>query len=991
MRYFLLGLLVTIALSVSDVSVRAQSVPAPEKLYASFGVSGGLSVMVGCRDGQAPIELARTGRFLVHVLEGDQVTVDAVRKSLRDADLYGLASAEQIGRDGRLPYTENLANVIVFGDRASVPIAEAARVLRPGGVLLTSRPADFAAAGLAEIHVVGTSAWHMASKPWPANVDAWSHPRHGADGNAVSTDEVSVPRRIRWVAGPQQEISNFVTAGGRAFFGGAYARDAFNGLRLWEEKLTPSPARGGFGQTVGSTVLPIATPDLLLVWSDNKLQALDSATGTLVRTYPDAGVPTEILVAGNSVLSINRDAIHVLDVQTAKLVWKQAAPSVRCAVAADGRVYYVHGDPKKPQENMLSCRDLATGAIRWQQAALDWLPKVRRLTAHKGLLACEDSTLTDEKAGNVLQMVDAADGKSLWAREYIPGAAHKQQARAMFIGDLVWVLEAKHVVGMDPRSGEVKRTMAAPNVHCFPPVATNRYLFSGEMDLTDLVTGKILASQITKQACSRDAGVVPANGLIYTFPKHCICWPMLRDYAALAGGHPVATPDWDKLKFSPEPGDARAPDRVRPEDPASQWPAYRHDAQRSGSTPDTIPAQPRVLWTATIGERPVGPIAQDWRDNFYIRSPVGPPVVAHGMIYVTRPDAHQVIAMDARTGQPCWTFTATGRVDTAPTIHRGLCLFGCKSGWVYCLRADDGGLVWRLRAAPTDERIIAYGQLESPWPVPGSVLVADNVAYFAAGRHPLADGGVFVFAVNPATGKVRWQKRLHTVPQKNFYGSSGLEFDNFDLLQVEGRSVAMSRWLFDRATGDMTLKARSGFAQVDTGKSSVFVPRGTWSYAPRNESEQSRERPFVRPLVVFRDNTVFSCSQDRHNVFRRDFEPDGSERFDTEWFAGWKTYAGAKTGGDLWQSQRLARGAVWAVNPFDVSAGKQPIAAMVLAGKSLCMVSAPGRLAIANSDTGGILGETQVPPPAWDSLAVAEGRLFLTTQEGRVVCLGDAR
>jgi hypothetical protein len=28
-----------------------------------------------------------------------------------------------------------------------------------------------------------------------------------------------------------------------------------------------------------------------------------------------------------------------------------------------------------------------------------------------------------------------------------------------------------------------------------------------------------------------------------------------------------------------------------------------------------------------------------------------------------------------------------------------------------------------------------------------------------------------------------------------------------------------------------------------------------------------------------------------------------------------------------------------------------------------------------------------VPPPAWDGLAAAGGRLFLSTQDGRVVCL----
>src|SRR5690606_23645161 len=126
-----------------------------------------------------------------------------------------------------------------------------------------------------------------------------------------------------------------------------------------------------------------------------------------------------------------------------------------------------------------------------------------------------------------------------------------------------------------------------------------------------------------------------------------------------------------------------------------------------------------------------------------------------------------------------------------------------------------------------------YGQVESPWPVSGSVLVMDDVAYFAAGRQPLADGGILFFAVEPATGAVRWVKRLDSVPTKNFYGSSGLEYDNFDLLHREDGRVAMSRWLFYTKTGAMTCKALDAFAVLTTGGFDAVVPRGCWSYAPR--------------------------------------------------------------------------------------------------------------------------------------------------------------
>ena len=161
---------------------------------------------------------------------------------------------------------------------------------------------------------------------------------------------------------------------------------------------------------------------------------------------------------------------------------------------------------------------------------------------------------------------------------------------------------------------------------------------------------------------------------------------------------------------------------------------------------------------------------KDWEENLFVKGPVTSPVIVGDCVLVARPDAHEVVALDAASGAVRWRFTANGRVDTTPTIYEGLCLFGTKSGWVYCLRLNDGQMVWRLRAAPSEEQIVAYGQLESPWPVPGSVLVVEETAYFAAGRQSLADGGILIFSVDPRSGKTHWVERLDTVPQQGFYG-----------------------------------------------------------------------------------------------------------------------------------------------------------------------------------------------------------------------------
>ena len=58
-----------------------------------------------------------------------------------------------------------------------------------------------------------------------------------------------------------------------------------------------------------------------------------------------------------------------------------------------------------------------------------------------------------------------------------------------------------------------------------------------------------------------------------------------------------------------------------------------------------------------------------------------------------------MITLDADSGRPLWDFTAGARVDSPPTLHGNRVLFGCRDGYVYSLRASDGALAWRLRAA----------------------------------------------------------------------------------------------------------------------------------------------------------------------------------------------------------------------------------------------------------------------------------------------------
>lgn len=45
---------------------------------------------------------------------------------------------------------------------------------------------------------------------------------------------------------------------------------------------------------------------------------------------------------------------------------------------------------------------------------------------------------------------------------------------------------------------------------------------------------------------------------------------------------------------------------------------------------------------------------------------------------------------------------------------------------------------------------------------------------------------------------------------------------------------------------------------------------------------------------------------------------------------------------------------------------------------------------MVSADDGTTLAQRQLPPPLWDGMAIAEGRLFYTTADGQLLCIGQA-
>ncbi len=995
-------------LAILGVAATVHGDSKAERIMAELGVHGGLCVQIGAEDVDGAGELAASGRYLIQVLDADERIVDGARQTLHATGCYGLVSVDRLPGQGTLPYTENLVNLVFVTAQpsATVSLEEVRRVLCPNGVLVIGADKatreQLAAAGFTDLKQKGDQAeWWVARKPRPEAMDEWTHPRHASDGNPASNDAlVAPPRRVRWIAGAESEVRGMVTAAGRNFYAGVLARDSFNGLRLWHRDIV-APGSGDFVMKNLRSAPPVAGGDRLFVVEEKKLLALDATSGEVVHEYPAAGEPKEVLFDRGTLIVATSDSVRALYADSGDVRWQLSFADPRQVVAGDDTVALIHGQARRDEPIEAVVVDRETGQIRWRRNDLDWLPKVDRLVYHGGLVALEVSTFNDDGPENALHLLSAETGEVQLDHPFFPGMNHARQARAMFVKGNLWLLhggkdaEKKRlpveVSAIDIKTGEALVSHPAGLTHCFPPVMTSRYMIAGEFDLTDLGTGTVDANHITKAACGPDGGWVPANGLIYVTPKHCVCWPMLRGYTALASERPagdIGDMKVDEIEFPLEKG-AEPPTTVTAEDDAQDWPVYRHDAWRSGSTTGRAPVKFDTIWSTDLGPTaPDGIITHDWEENMFVKGPITPPAIAGERVVVARPDAHEVVALDAGSGKVAWRFTAAGRVDTTPTLHKGLCLFGSKAGWVYCLRADDGRLVWRLRAAPVEEQIVTYGQLESPWPVPGSVLIVDDVAYFAAGRQSLADGGILIFAVEPASGKIGWVQRLDSVPQTNFYDCSALEFDNFDLLYREGDNVSMSRWSFNRRSGEMSIDRWAVFAKLDTGGGAVMAPRGCWTYAPRHQARIKSYQP-LRPLTVYRDKVLFGSLQGSSTVFRRDFNLEGGEQFDTKWMTGWAASSLSQKGEMPWPNHRLAEKTTWKVDPLGTGKDAPPIHAMAFAGDKLLLAGGNGELRVVAAGDGSLLHEAKLPEPLWDGMAVARGRVFYSTRDGQVVCLGE--
>ncbi|UCE46885.1 MAG: PQQ-binding-like beta-propeller repeat protein, partial [Phycisphaerales bacterium] len=692
----------TILLLAETISAENADVTAQAQLILNrTGIQGGIVVHLGCGNGKLTAALARDN-ITVHGLEADPAKVAEARDYIQSKGIYGPVSVEQFS-GSRLPYADNLVNLLFVQDPGNITRNEGMRVLAPGGVACMRRGGR----------------WRKIVKPWPDNIDHWTHFLHDASNNAVANDSVvGPPRNLQWVAPPlwlrshetPSGIQSPVHSDGRMFYffdegligitdqripdrWSLICRDAFNGRLLWRRQLGPWGWRQwNPEQYIGKdwtllrgkrTDVPnenqrriVADGDRLFVTLSYRapMSILDAATGQTISTIEATDAAREILVCDGIAVVYSQKVTEAsakrrgakdttggplvaVNAKTSKVLWQKQIGQIRpLALAIDnGRIVYLTG-------NRLVARNLSDGDEQWSVGPEQSSPRT--------LLTVDDVVVM--QGGKSVSAYDATDGRLLWAKT-VPSIGGGEGDDLFVIDGLVWrgILSVDEdgrpvrkspnalVIGWDLRSGDEKKRIRVDNLRspehhhrCYRNKATSRYLISSYegAEFLDFEGDNHGMNNWLRGACKY--GMTPSNGMLYVPPDQCFCQPGAKflGYAAVKAESPGdPKPVADSQRLEKGPAYDKIENRQSKIENPDDWPTFRHDPQRSGTTLTRIGAGVTVDWKTTLKGKLTAPVA------------------AGGKVFVARPDAHSVYALDAKTGDILWRFTAGGRVDSPPT------------------------------------------------------------------------------------------------------------------------------------------------------------------------------------------------------------------------------------------------------------------------------------------------------------------------------------
>lgn len=418
---------------------------------------------------------------------------------------------------------------------------------------------------------------------------------------------------------------------------------------------------------------------------------------------------------------------------------------------------------------------------------------------------------------------------------------------------------------------------------------------------------------------------------------------------------------------------------------AADWPTYRHDLARSGVTEESLsaPLHRQWLYTAAHPPRPAWP--EPGRELNRLAFDYAYEVtIAGGLAYFGSSADHKVYAIGLDTGQERWSFFTEGPVRFAPAIDGGRVFVASDDGWLYCLSAADGALLWRFHGGPKDERMLGNEQMISRWPLRSGVAVDRGIVYFSAGMWP--NEGVHLYALSAENGEVVWRNDTSgtdylnqphppgaavtgVAPQGYVLGHDGQLFlptgrnvpaaydrDTGKVLYYHSRPTTWGdRWggCWNMLSNGLLFGWRCHVAPDTDVQLGEYPPDPNDGIIAFDAATGAVKRDFPGKLcAVVNNNTLYATGRGKISAYDL-----------PSWIAGAKPANCTK-----WETPH---GRAYS---------------LIMVGGTL-VAGGQGTVTAVAADTGKVLWQDNVKGQA-RSLAVADGRLLVSTTEGRIACYG---
>ena len=440
---------------------------------------------------------------------------------------------------------------------------------------------------------------------------------------------------------------------------------------------------------------------------------------------------------------------------------------------------------------------------------------------------------------------------------------------------------------------------------------------------------------------------------------------------------------------------------INPAIKAEDWPTFMHDKHRSGVTDEQLQLPLKESWVYKAFHQPQPawpePAKQDfWHKQFNLRSTVAYDRAFHVVgsgdtIYFASSADDKIYALDSTSGNERWTFFTEGPVRFAPCISDGKVYAASDDGYVYCLSANDGSLIWRHQGTDGDRMIPGNGRMISMWPIRTGLLVENGILYFAAGLFP--NQGTFLSALNAEDGSVKWEQKVTISPQGYMLASDER------LYVPTGRT---NPFIFALADGESLKELPSGGGTFALLTENVLVTGPGRREKELNASDvQTRDKIAtfggLRMLVsgstaymqsetqlsAFDRGSYLKLSREQYSLIRRKDEiTERLKKMDknTPEAKQLQQEIDALTPQISELSSKMKDCYLWTVQceyPY----------MMIMAGDVL-FVGGEDKIAAIEPSTGKTLWDTLVDGKAY-GLSVINGGLFISTDKGRIHCYRD--